>query len=356
LGTTFLAFAIFFLVEKKWGKYTIFILLALMCKENFSIYVVFTGLYALLRKNWLPGILTLIGGLGWYFFTTGYLIPQLNNGVYLNQSFYQSLGPNLPLAIINIFLHPFKALSIFFTSDAKLNTLMAIFSSVLFLPFFAPSALLLAIPMLAERFFASESLLWQTYFHYSATISPALFFAAIMGIRRLSGNKSFKKMLISKKALIVTLALAIAASGFLVNVYLRTPLLLIFKEKTYKDLPEKQKLDEAVKLIPQDVAVSAQSSLGPRVAARNKIFLYPKGTEDSDFIFLDFNTELWPMQGPSELACNIEKHFQAPDWGLRYNQDSVIIFQRGYPKGQVEFSNETLNFIADNCPAERNSI
>ena len=81
-------------------------------------------------------------------------------------------------------IRPWHAAHVFFTPWVKTQTMLYLFVPLLFLPLRSRYALV-ALPLLAERFFNSRDQLWTTHYHYNAMPWIVLVLAAVDGAARL---------------------------------------------------------------------------------------------------------------------------------------------------------------------------
>ena len=123
-------------------------------------------------------------GIAGYLIVTSLVIPAFApNGQFAYWTF-DALGPDLPHAVLNIFIHPVHTVRLLFTPAVKAETLAYFFVPLALLPLRSRYSLI-ALPLLAERFFNSRDHLWTTHFHYNALPWLVLVLAMVDGGARL---------------------------------------------------------------------------------------------------------------------------------------------------------------------------
>ncbi|MEP7177640.1 MAG: DUF2079 domain-containing protein [Pseudonocardiales bacterium] len=263
--------------------------LLLLVREDMGLLVALFGLLRLAqrrRPRW-PVVVMVVSGVITYVVTTSLVIPHFAEGhgfVYDNQ--FSSLGSSVPDAVINIILQPWHAVRVFFTPVAKAHTLAFLVVPLALLCFRSRYALL-ALPLLAERFFNSRHNLWTETFHYNALPWLILLLAMVDGADRLGFFDAHRRAFLVRRALGIWL--------------LATPVALIFIGHDVKVLPISHLrnhyahqpggwLDSAkdvVRWLPKDVCVAADNHLVPQLTSRDYTSVPQAETPDPDFYALD---------------------------------------------------------------------
>ena len=343
LAITFLAFAIYFLFKKKIWQYFLFIFLALACKENISLYIVFLGLWAFFwPKARLVGLLTLILGLTWFKLTVGFLIPHLAGAAY--QYFrYEALG-NSPLAVLKtIIFHPIYTLKIAF-SPGKFANWLAYFVPFGFLSLFS-SFLFVLIPVMAEKFLSTDPKFWVMGYHYGASAVTFLVVSAILASSNILNLSLIKKIRLPKslKAAYIGLFLVVLSLFFSFNKS-ENPF-YAFGDKDFWQFHFPANYHEAIKLIPPDKSLTAQMTLGTALAHRQEIYWWSDYPEQKkgDFILLSTKYSTFPY--------SIEQHRQRikdllanGEYGIRYSSGDIILLEKDL-KESKPLSEEFKSFI-----------
>ncbi len=256
-----IAWAIYLIERKSWIWFYIVIGLLLLVKEDMSILVTFFGLYLLLMRQYKQGIIVLVLGLAWFFLATKLFIPYFagGNGVF-NYWTYDQLGPDLPSSLIAILKNPLFAFSLLFLPIVKLLTLAKTFGVFLGLPLLSP-LLLLAAPLVLERFLSSNENYWQFHFHYGATLTPILVMAVADSLHRLSKLKLFKKINMPLVSKLASSTVAIIA----VVLFAVSPMNFIFIPSNYSLSAHTQSGYEILGTLPEDASICTTNHIAPHL-------------------------------------------------------------------------------------------
>lgn len=269
------------------------LLLTLATREDAALAVIGVGLWLWLgRRRWRWGIGLVVLGLGWFFLTTGWMMPHFRGSPYPHLQRFAHLGGSLSEILLNVVIHPFRALS-FMVSWDRLTYLVALFAPLGFLPLLSPLDLLPALPTLAVNLESRDPVLFQHRAQYIAFILPFLVPAAVSGYQRLerwtrgaTGARGFR---LTPRA---ALALAVLVS-------------LALTSRTLNDLgvskwrlSDQQRAAYAVMArIPADAAVSTWERFVPHLALRPQVFVFPAGLDRSEYVLLNLAAYPWGIRG-----------------------------------------------------------
>jgi uncharacterized membrane protein len=131
----------------------------------------------------LAGAVLVLWGLGWLALAIAVIIPHFNPAhhyMYWSDGGVISPGGGHISAggLLSQLTH---------ASPQKLRTTALVLLPVAFLALRSPLALI-AVPALALRFLSTNSTFWGTQWHYSATLMPIVFLAAIDGLARIQAH------------------------------------------------------------------------------------------------------------------------------------------------------------------------
>jgi uncharacterized membrane protein len=171
--------------RRRWGAFWVAIALLLAVKEDMAILVVFVGAFLLAAGERRRGAVALIAGAAWYELATQVVIAHFAPSGRYGHWAYTELGGGPLSALWALVQEPWRLLTIGLSPSVKARTLAALFAPFLLLSL--PSRLvLLAVPLLAERFLATNPNYWVAHFQYSLAIAPVLAMAAADGLRTLA--------------------------------------------------------------------------------------------------------------------------------------------------------------------------
>lgn len=263
--------------------------LLLLVREDMGAVLVLIALLRLFqrrRPHWPAAALALAGLVG-YLIATTVIIPHFARGhgfAYGGQ--FDALGHNLPSAVGNIIAHPVHAAKLFFTPSVKAETLGYLLLPLALLPLRSPYALL-ALPLVAERFFNSRENLWQAHFHYNALPWLVLVLAMADGAARFG---MFRQSSAARRCQ-AALAAWLVATPFLL--YLddwRAHPYTITKLRDAKAISTQAALRAAratVAFLPSNACIEADNKLVPHLTRRDYVSLPETQRGSADFIALN---------------------------------------------------------------------
>lgn len=332
ISTAFFLLTFYLAYKKKWGWYFISLLLLLGCKEDISIIVIFLGIFLIYYRGWRVGLATSMLGLAWFLFVSKILMPNISSDGFIYFS-YSVLGPTPMEAIKNTIMHPFHVLRSLIDSPVKQTTLLNYFSSLGFLPIFAPIMFIFALPSLGENLWNDNPSRWGG-FHYESMPTAVLIVVAIFAIYNIS---RLLRPELRHKAIIL-LACFVLISTLMVDLYSRTSLIGIFKKSQYVITQEDRSTYRAISEIPKNASVTANHSLVPHLALRDQIYEYPGcKPEDkclnTDYFVLSLAGSSWPFTKQdtvNEINAFLNHEGFRENYGLYANDGGAFVFKKGY--------------------------
>lgn len=151
-------------------------------------------------------------------------------------------------------------MTLLFDRAGKRSTLASTFGAWLFLPLASP-LLLVALPTLAERFWAANPSFWTTKFQYSLPLAPILAFAATDSASRLRGLRGLAVFGILASSLIVSIAVVRPLAGL----------------NRYMSPGRAAATDACLDRIPATASVAASGRLIPHLTHRLHVFRLAHG-------------------------------------------------------------------------------
>ncbi len=333
LAPAFVLWAFYFL-ERRGGRgrdalwFMLFMLLAMSCREDVSLLVTTSGIYAGLaywrKKAALAG---LIIGLMWFYLTVQVIIPTFRLGSYESPylRYYRRLGSN-PLEIaFNLLAHPRLMMEIIATPEnAKaMAVLLLPFGG---LPILGLPVFLLATPILAIILLSANPLTHELEkYHYAAYVAPFVALAALRGLdwaaRLLSQHLPVKRRFVLYALSGWVLAWALVYHHFRGF----SPLALPFQ------LPQvtghHRLLKEMGALIPHEAIIAAQDALFPHFSQRETIHLWPF-IRDAEYIVLDISHPRFHNLHRAHDRL-WEEVINGDDFGLIASRDGYLVLKRG---------------------------
>ncbi|WP_068400079.1 DUF2079 domain-containing protein [Kribbia dieselivorans] len=252
----------------------------LLVREDMGLLVVMIAIVRAFRAPRWPAIVLAIAGPAMYVFATYVVLPHFNPSGEFAYWTYDALGPDLISALTAILTRPWDAIALFVTPSVKAVTLAWLFVPLLLLPLRSPYVLL-AAPLLAQRFWSSRYMIWTTELHYSAVVYPILFLAAIDGARRLGLHRNRRFISLWLAGLI-----ALPAVGIVVDRYM-WPFYRIIRPEVVTLTPHMRDQAAIVAAIPPNTCIEVDDRLVPQLNRTNRTSVPTHLGHDADFIALD---------------------------------------------------------------------
>ncbi|MFC1656886.1 DUF2079 domain-containing protein, partial [Patescibacteria group bacterium] len=235
---------------------------------------------------------------------------------------FSDFGNNYYQIGTNILFNPLHTLNVFFNSNLKIETFLKIFSSGGMLPLLNPLSIIPAAPALMEQFLSSRSTQWDIIYHYSINFAVPISLSSIFVMKYV--YKRFIKLPIYEIiALFLILVVAIE------TVYLRSPMLQIFKKELWEIRKESQTMQDIISQdIPTGSSVSFTENLGPHLTHRKDSFLLSKDA-NTEYIVISKAHGYWPYS-EEELNNLINKYKTNTEYTLVKSKHNgkILLFQK----------------------------
>lgn len=372
----FILLAFFYYKNDKLGRYFLFVVLALMTKEDVSSVVISLGLYFLIlnrkslfkhcrSKEVLIPCVTILLGFAWL------LVSLEIVGYFLRADGYAGLTPSDYVHFVNaygrlggngglfnivktILTNPVLVLQVLFSDHVtKIGYLLALFLPVAFLPLLDLKSTILFLPTLLRYLLADSPNYYSTSYQYPCLLIPCIFIAAVYGMKRLMNLKPIdylrgpfdlrwlykhSRLLLGGIVVvsIIIFSLFPAISGLLGPNEQNKPIinrhnLLLLKSLTY---------------IPANASVLTQREIFPHLSHRLYAYVY-YNTTPVDYILID-NSSYWYEHSflASEYRMKYGEQPLFPEYvdnlnktgqyGLFVYGDAIFLYKRGYTDEYIE--------------------
>ncbi len=326
----------FYFLEKKEKINSLFLLgTILITKENMALWMIFVtfGFWLLNRKRDGFHFVLVYAGLSTiYFFTvTSLLMPMMSNDQTFVQFKYSILGSDYKSAFTTLFYQPllvFKSLFINTSSSitgdyVKWESWLFFFFSGGIVLLFRPLWLLMLVPIFLQKFLHNQIQMWGINDQYSIEFAPIL----ALGIFS-SGNSSLptkvRNLILSLAFLgsvICTIRLMDRTSSMIKRANVR-----LYQPSHWKEALERSAINSALKQIPADAVVSAQSPILPHLAWRDKIYTFPL-IKDADFIVYEKEKAPYPISS-TEFSHITDSLEYTNNWEIVYKENNVRVLKR----------------------------
>ena len=309
--------------------------LLLLVREDMGLLVALFGVLRLAqrrRPRW-PVVAMIGAGLATYVVTTSVIIPHFAKGhgfAYGNQ--FSSLGDSVPAAILNILTQPWHAAHVFISPEVKLHTLYFLVVPLGLLCFRSRYALL-ALPLLAERFFNVRENLWTATFHYNALPWLILVMAMADGAHRYGVFDADRRGMLLRRSLAVLLVATPVALIFVGDRERIVPVTDLRKQYAYQPAGWRDSAAKVVRWLPDNVCVAADNHLVPHLTARDYTSVPQADTPDPDFYALDMFAPDTGGNPPAPTPDAVYVQAGADGYQVVYRSGTFVVLQSPNYKG-----------------------
>ena len=334
MATTFLLAAYYFFRKSKWLLFFLFALLAAITKEEVWLIIALLGLRIFLvplflykrkiysfkkhYKFFLSGLFMTIICFGIFYLLVFVAIPKARGGEHFALSYYSDFGTSPTKIIHNIIFSPAKTISTAFSPN-RLQYYANLFAPLGFLSLLSPPTLVFALPDLVLNILSNNSQLHQIYFHYTATITPFLFIAAMYGIKNI--KQFFKKIPLSFFSYYIFLASCITQIFFGPLAGTKNPNVNMLIEP----VEDKVAVEGYLSQIKRKYSIAASNNVGSHLSHRQRIYTIPNGIDKADYvIFLLNDPSAQPSLPTQKKMVEHLKHDNRFD--LVYQIDDFFVF------------------------------
>ncbi len=291
-------FCLLFLFRKKWLLFWIFLILSLSIKEEIGLIGFGLGIFLILKKEYKTGILVSLFSLVWTALAVKGVIPYFAKGDYKFASYrYTDFGLTTNEIVTNILQNPFKVIAVLLKPQ-KIYFLSLVLASTGFVSLLGGFLLtVLAVPVL-YLLLASYQPHYSYTAQYSAVLIPILFFAFVIGLKKLEGFK-YKKFIYS------TVFIAVLVESILFG---QLPFSRRFDTKNFQTDSHYSRFEEIKRKIPKNVSLSAQDFVISHLSQQRYLEFYSPET-NADYVFLDiaavhYNSKQYNVLIAHHLARN----------------------------------------------------
>jgi uncharacterized membrane protein len=245
-----------------------------------------------------------------------YMSNGQSHGYKFMRNFSHFGGPHGPLD------KPMRFIVWAFT-DSRLTTIFVLFAPVLLAPFFAGPRIFVLTP-LAILLLSDNPDVTEMRYHYGAMQHPGVYAAAVYGMASCLRHARAARRENLRVALVAGVVVATSAMQGLHP-------LSVLAETNQLDQRHVTARSRAVHrlaaLVPARAAVTATSFGGPQFSNRFALQMFPQGTAQSDWAYVDLQRPAWPGSVASRDATLLSmlRH----DWGAVAWVDGAIVLHRG---------------------------
>lgn len=343
--------------KKKMLGYYLFVLLAVLVREEVGLTIMMFGIYLILiEKQHRTGLITGLIGVGAFAVITQMVMPALRGGggyQHIAVSLFSAFGNSFSEIIINMINNPVLVLKVVF-QPIKLANIFVYFLPLLFIPFLAPSILIAILANFGVGLL-SVSITHSSYMLYYLSPSiPFIFygfikgwpkFLAMLGTFPVGGYRIRQANNIDSAAMAAVLSTLLIANIF----FGPSPMSLQFWFKDLRPAPFKTQdfhysvynitdhhriSDEFCNLIPELAIVSAPHFLHPRLFKKRGTMIFPQlessdGAVKAHYVLFDKTNNGLKNESPSSFTQLdfdlVEKDTE--NWKLVRSKDGYYLYE-----------------------------
>lgn len=322
--TPLFLFAFFYLDQRKYAMFGLFLMLAVLCKEEVTTIVFIFGIYvAHIQKQKKLGYSLACIGILLFIVEIGFIIPHYRQGAFGFVDRYTYLGQNIPQIFYTLLLRPIYVLKHTLTSK-KIMYIIDTFEPLGFLSILSPSHLLLTLPTLLQNLLSDYKPQYTIGYQYTAPLTPFVFISAIHGLKNLYTNGRIQKYLKIEMRK-VHIRYVIFVGLLLCMLFLgKSP---IYNLRQYRITDHTGTIQKLMQVIPKMAVVSAQELFVPHLSHRKYIYIFPT-IHDAEYIFLDTSTVTWGMS--KEEYCQTVFNLLQGTYGVIAMEKNVFVLKKGY--------------------------
>ncbi len=349
---------LYFWEKKNTVLYFLFVLLAVLVREEVGLTIMMFGVYVVLfEKRRLIGGMTIFIGLAAFTVITQVVMPVFIRAEasyeHVAASFFSAFGDTPVEVIKTVISHPRQVFSTI-VKPIKVANVFMLFLPLLFVPLLAPLVLISTLANFGIVLL-SKTITHSSYMLYYVSPSiPFIFYAFIKGWPRLLSilENSNKKRIHNRTGNVESAAMISILSVLLViNIFFGpSPVSLQFWFRDLRPAPFRTQnfhysaykvtghhriVKEFYRLIPDSAVVSTQQFLSPRLFKKRGAMIFPRlesldGEIKADYVFFDKTNNGMKKIAP---AYNTQLDFDLIEkdeetWGLVKSKDGYFLYRR----------------------------
>ena len=351
VGAMFVPWLLHYFDKRNYRLTALFFILLIFSKENMSLWAVFIflGLIFLNRKDkskMKAAFIFLFISAAYFTFIMEYLMPALS-GDYFNANNdhypYPDLGSNFGAIVTTIFTRPLYVIKLLFTHTVNYSGydgikkemhLMVLFSGGYAL-LFRPQYLVMLIPIYGQKLFSNSDAKWGINAQYSIEFVPILTIALFTLLMKIKTQE--RMLVISTNLTLLTGFATFSKLEHRTALYHSPQNVMFYDDIHYHTDFTVYKVHDALKLIPPDAIVCAQTQLVPHLSGRPYIYQFPD-VYDADYIALLDRETTYPRNRVDYDAA-VNSVYHSPDWEVIYQANYTCILKRVRNRFCIKASN-----------------
>ena len=347
----------YFWEKRNMACYYLFVLLAVLVREEVGLTIMMFGIYLLLvEKQRKAGLITALMGLGAFIFITQMIMPALRGGdgyQHIAMGSFSAFGNSVGEIITNTIKNPLLVLKTIL-QPIKLANVFMFFLPLLFISFLAPAVLIAVLANFGVGLLSNSITHISFMLFYLSPSVPFIFYAFIKGWPKFltmletfptKGYRIRQANDIDSAAMVAVLSALLIANIF----FGPSPISLQFWVKNLRPAPFRTQnfhysvynitdhhriVDEFCDLIPESAIVSTPHFLHPRLFKKRGAMIFPQlessdGAVKAQYVLFDKTNNGLKRESPSYFNQGdfdlVEKDTE--NWKLVRSKDGYYLYK-----------------------------
>jgi len=324
-----LLFAFWYLDQDRLLPFGLVSVLAVLTREEVALAIAAAGVwYALSRRRRLAGAAIAAGGVAVATVAVAVIIPHFNEG--RPSTFYgrySEVGGSPGGILRTAATDPLRLLEVALDGEG-FRYMAELVLPLAALSLLSPLALLPALPQLALNLLSTTPTQTSIHFHYTATIIPPLFLAAVLGAGRLGRSGRVRHGSLATLLLAATLVANYRLGA--IPLWQHLPGGESLQADASRVSQHDRIADRALELVPAHAAVSSTNSLGAHLSARERILSFPV-IRDASWVLADVTKPSYADRigetAEVPMAAGLETLRRDKRWRLVFERDGILVFR-----------------------------
>jgi uncharacterized membrane protein len=261
-------FAWWLATRKRWGWFSVAIVIALLCKEDAALGVGMMGIVLAVQGERRKGAWTAVAGFGWFLICTRVIISYANHGQgTFYEDFFPGFGTSLFAIVWTMVRHPSRVYRVAFVGD-RLKYYRQLLYPTGLLALGNPLLLTMAFPQTLVNVLSGLPYTHQIRYHYSSVPTAVVFIATVDVFCRVVKR--------GERAKVFVVALMVVAAVLANREWSPSPISTQYKTGVWAaNSPRQATLNEAVSLVHPSDGVTATYYFVPHLTHRVHIYEFP---------------------------------------------------------------------------------
>lgn len=330
MAIPFILSAFYFAFTKRWRWYGLFVILALLTKEEISLDIAMLGLAVafVFKKRWI-GLSTFLVGVAWFFAMVYVVIPHFSpTGQHWAMEGLGNGSANPLPSVVKQQMNIGSFFQTFLLNKATYEYYILLFKPFGFLPLLGLPWLLLSAPEFAINILRGTI---SINFHYDSGVTPAIVLATIFGFYYV--KLLFEKFHLTKKygqIAVYALSAFLLFAAIRVNYhYSPLPTTPSCWCSIYTVIDEDKAFEKALQSIPKDAMITASLEVRPHISHRELAFTVPSATQSAQYIALITQNRIPGNFNPKDYENRIIPVLLSDkDYAVRFRSEHFYLFKK----------------------------